>query len=226
MIGYIRQLLDGEDSASIAANAALAYLALVVAFSDRSLLQISWAPCILIEVGEKEFEVSPVDPVKYQIQLLISKQIILDNRQVAGDAVMEPLCSGVSENELGWQAHRPSSKMESFLDSLATRDLSNLVPIQHDYLSLIPGTLIQAGGDTGQDCGTLNGTPALRVINHLAVLQSLDKTALSLSVSINVAYWKLGEAYEVFVNVSIANHCRGVQAALSLRCIVADQNLE
>ena len=64
MIGYIRQLLGGEDPISVASNAALAYLALVVAFSDRGLLRLNWAPRILIEVGKKEFEVSPVVPVQ------------------------------------------------------------------------------------------------------------------------------------------------------------------
>jgi hypothetical protein len=62
MIGYIRQLLEGEDLISVASNAALAYLALVVAFSDCGLLQIDWAPRILIEVGQREFEVSPAVP--------------------------------------------------------------------------------------------------------------------------------------------------------------------
>jgi hypothetical protein len=47
---------------SVASNAALAYLTLVVAFSNFSLQWINWAPHILIEVGQREFEVSLVVP--------------------------------------------------------------------------------------------------------------------------------------------------------------------
>jgi hypothetical protein len=58
MVGYIRQLVDSQDSRAVAHNAATAYLALIVAFSDRGLLEVAWAPRLLIEVDNQEFEVS------------------------------------------------------------------------------------------------------------------------------------------------------------------------
>jgi hypothetical protein len=60
MVGYIRQLVDTQDGRVVAHNAALAYLALIIAFSDRGLLEVAWAPRLLIEVDNQEFEVSPV----------------------------------------------------------------------------------------------------------------------------------------------------------------------
>ncbi|RSH95819.1 hypothetical protein EHS25_000912 [Saitozyma podzolica] len=54
---YVQQLVDPEAEV-VARNAALAYLALITAFAEKGLLQIDWAPRLLIEVGNGEFEIN------------------------------------------------------------------------------------------------------------------------------------------------------------------------
>jgi len=123
---------------------------------------------------------------------------------------MDSIVSGVAPHELDRQHNRRTSKLETFLDTLATRDFSSFLNVETEMLSLVSSTTVEARGDEDQGGGSLNSPPALRVISHLAVLQSLDKSALSLSVSVNVAYWKLGEAYEAFVKVcNVYNRKRG-----------------
>jgi hypothetical protein len=58
MMRYVQHLVEGPETEVVARNAALAYLALITAFAEKGLLQIDWAPRLLIEVGNQEFEVS------------------------------------------------------------------------------------------------------------------------------------------------------------------------
>jgi hypothetical protein len=58
MMRYVQHLVEGPEAEVVARNAALAYLALITAFAEKGLLQIDWAPRLLIEVGNQEFEVS------------------------------------------------------------------------------------------------------------------------------------------------------------------------
>jgi hypothetical protein len=58
MMRYVQHLVEGPEAEVVAQNAALAYLALITAFAEKDLLQIDWAPRLLIEVGNREFEVS------------------------------------------------------------------------------------------------------------------------------------------------------------------------
>jgi hypothetical protein len=58
MMSYVEHLVEGPEAEIIARNAALAYLALITAFAEKGLLQIDWAPRLLIEVGNRGFEVS------------------------------------------------------------------------------------------------------------------------------------------------------------------------
>lgn len=57
MIRYIRHLLDRHDPAEIANNAALIYLAMFTAFRDAKLLELDWAPCLSLDIGDREFEI-------------------------------------------------------------------------------------------------------------------------------------------------------------------------
>jgi hypothetical protein len=114
---------------------------------------------------------------------------------------MELIASSVAQHEVDRQPNQRTSKLERFLDTLVTWDFSSILNVETETLSLVSNTAVEARGDGDQGGGSLNDPPALRVFSQLAVLQSLDKSALSLPVSINVAYWKLGEAYEAFVNV-------------------------
>ena len=56
---YLQHLVEGPEAEVVARNAALAYLALITAFAEKGLLQIDWAPRLLIEAGNREFEASP-----------------------------------------------------------------------------------------------------------------------------------------------------------------------
>jgi hypothetical protein len=55
---YIRHLVAISDKAAAVHNASLAYLAMMHAFAGEGLLQLTWAPRLVIDLGEKEFEVS------------------------------------------------------------------------------------------------------------------------------------------------------------------------
>jgi hypothetical protein len=54
---YIRHLVAVSDKAAAAHNASLAYLAMMHAFAEEGLLRLAWAPRLVIDLGEKEFEV-------------------------------------------------------------------------------------------------------------------------------------------------------------------------
>jgi hypothetical protein len=85
-------------------------------------------------------------------------------------------------------------RLDTFLATIATRDWSHLAN---------PGSATafveneQHGADTvpGKDRAVQT------VVNRLLALQALDRKQLSLSVATNIAYWKLGEAYSLFVEV-------------------------
>ncbi|RSH83671.1 hypothetical protein EHS25_005575 [Saitozyma podzolica] len=58
MMRYVQHLVEGPEAGVAARNAALAYLALITAFAEKGLLQIDWAPRLLIEVGNREFGIN------------------------------------------------------------------------------------------------------------------------------------------------------------------------
>jgi hypothetical protein len=51
MMSHVQHLVEGPEAEVVARNAALAYLALITAFAEKGLLQIDWAPRLLIEAG-------------------------------------------------------------------------------------------------------------------------------------------------------------------------------
>jgi hypothetical protein len=83
-------------------------------------------------------------------------------------------------------------RLGTFLATIATRDWSHLAN---------PGSATafvkneQHGADTvpGKDRAVQTD------VDRLLALQALDRKQLSLSVATNIAYWKLGEAYSLFV---------------------------
>lgn len=54
---YISYLVGGSDRQLAAHNASLAYLSLMHAFAEEGLLQLAWAPRLIIDVGGQEHEV-------------------------------------------------------------------------------------------------------------------------------------------------------------------------
>jgi hypothetical protein len=56
MIRYIEALITVVDPAAAVRNAALAYMALVTAFSEGNVTQIAWAPSFVIELDSQEYE--------------------------------------------------------------------------------------------------------------------------------------------------------------------------
>jgi hypothetical protein len=58
MIKYIRRLIISvSDPEAAAMNAATAYLALITAFSDENVIEVAWAPCLVVELDSQEYEV-------------------------------------------------------------------------------------------------------------------------------------------------------------------------
>jgi hypothetical protein len=57
MIRYIKALITVPDPAAAVRNTALAYVALVTAFSEGNVTQIAWAPSFVIELDSQEYEV-------------------------------------------------------------------------------------------------------------------------------------------------------------------------
>jgi hypothetical protein len=54
---YIAHLVAEPDKQVAVRNASLAYFALMHSFSTGGLLQLAWAPRLVIDLGEQEFEV-------------------------------------------------------------------------------------------------------------------------------------------------------------------------
>jgi hypothetical protein len=57
MIKYIRRLISVSDPEAAAMNAATAYLALITAFPDEKVIQVAWAPSLVVELDSQEYEV-------------------------------------------------------------------------------------------------------------------------------------------------------------------------
>jgi hypothetical protein len=55
---YIAHLVAGADRQVAAHNASLAYLALMQGFAAEGLLQLAWAPRLVFDLGEQEYEAS------------------------------------------------------------------------------------------------------------------------------------------------------------------------
>jgi hypothetical protein len=60
VLRYIAHLVAAPDKQLAARNASLAYLALMHAFAAEGLLQLAWAPHLVFDLGEQEYEVSQV----------------------------------------------------------------------------------------------------------------------------------------------------------------------
>ena len=57
MIKYIRRLISVSDPEVAAMNAATAYLALITAFSDENVIEVAWAPSLVVQLDSQEYEV-------------------------------------------------------------------------------------------------------------------------------------------------------------------------
>ena len=58
MIRFVQAFVSCPEPELAASNAALAYRALITGFANQGLMEIEWAPRIIIERGGAEFEVS------------------------------------------------------------------------------------------------------------------------------------------------------------------------
>jgi hypothetical protein len=54
---YIAHLIAAPAKQIAARNASVAYLALMQAFAAEGLLQLAWAPHVVLDLGEQEYEV-------------------------------------------------------------------------------------------------------------------------------------------------------------------------
>jgi hypothetical protein len=125
-------------------------------------------------------------------------QIILDDPEMVETAITTRSSDQVSHSLAIMKKHnrpRPlapvKGRLDAFLTTIATRDWCLLEnPVSATFVEND-----QPGEDTvpGKDLAVQH------IINRLLALQALDLKQMSLSVATNIAYWKLGEAYSLFV---------------------------
>ncbi|WOO86350.1 uncharacterized protein LOC62_08G009831 [Vanrija pseudolonga] len=187
MIGYIRQLVSGTDGRVVSRNAALAYLGIITAFADRGLLEVGWAPRLLIDIEGKEFEIVLDDEEQLEEPAVVLPPRLEMDLTMAGSFGLP----GSSRD------HSKQSKLRRFLESLADRDYSGLsVPPLVNRSSVV--SVGQLEGEAAASAQVEEGIVG-NIVNHLLTLESLDKRWASLTVATNIAYWRLGEAYNAFV---------------------------
>jgi hypothetical protein len=216
MVGYIRQLVEGQDSRGVAYNAVTTYLALIVAFSDRGLLEVAWAPRLLIEEDNQELS----EPSCFSFLSCSPSdipQIILNDQEMVEMAIATGSSHQVSRSfAIRAKHNRPRAlapvmgKLDTFLTTIATRDWSLLA-------NPVCPTAFVENEPHGEDTVPEKDLAVQHIISRLLALHALDREELSFSVATNIAYWKLGEAYSLFAEVrSVAPQCV-VAADLFLR---------
>ncbi|GFZ44318.1 hypothetical protein JCM24511_02040 [Saitozyma sp. JCM 24511] len=194
MMRYVQHLVEGPEAEVVDRNAALAYLALITAFVEKGLLQIDWAPRLLIEVGDREFEINLDGP---------------ENPNPVSMTLAPPSGNPV-DIERGGESQDPSrpskSKAMALLDALEARDYTSA--IRHAASHPKP-LLTSCEGLTGEevDVPMSSASEIKGIRDQLRVLQTLDQRAMTLSVSTNFAYWRLGVAYQSFADRKRSNFC-------------------
>ena len=61
-VQFVRMSVSQSNPAIAAKNAAIAYRALITGFVEGGMMEIEWVPRLVIEVGDREFEVRITDP--------------------------------------------------------------------------------------------------------------------------------------------------------------------
>lgn len=60
LLRYVEHLAGADDPEQAARNVSLAYFALVRGLTNKGLMQMQWAPRLVIETHHTEYEVSPL----------------------------------------------------------------------------------------------------------------------------------------------------------------------
>jgi hypothetical protein len=99
------------------------------------------------------------------------------------------------------------TKFADLLDGLETcllSSLKNLPRSSHPTHTALdtPAGVPGSAGAMGTDVSMRSFNHAQGILESLRGLDQLDSRVLGLSVATNFAYWKLGEAYETFCEVS------------------------
>jgi hypothetical protein len=173
---------------------AVAYLALMTAFAQKGLLQVDWAPRLLIEAEAREFEARNRHGWAAG---WYSNQILLDNQDVHGlsNALTLALATPVKVDEasahVSPESFQPSkSKAAAFLDALEACDFK-AVTIPRTASPGAPA--IPPSNPPGEAEDDMVSTSEVKVImEQLKALRALDECSIALSVTTNFAYWKLG----------------------------------
>jgi hypothetical protein len=208
---YLRHLVAVPDKEAAAHNASLAYLAMMHAFAEEGLLQLAWAPRLVIDIGDQEYGVRP----QMGQNTLISRKIVLegsvagpeynsevDTRSQRSDDSPSRLVDPVP------RAGRGTSKLSDLLDGLETCALvSPVMSPTHPREDFYPSETISNGTsepprDATGDVAMPSLSHAQGILDSLRGIDRLDGQVLGLSVATNFAYWKLGRTYESFCEVS------------------------
>ena len=98
---------------------------------------------------------------------------------------------------------RPSkSKAMALLDALEARDFTSAIRHAASHPKPLPTPCEGLMGEE-VDVAMSSASEIKGIMEQLRVLQTLDERSMTLSVSTNFAYWRLGVAYQAFADVSL-----------------------
>ena len=214
LVRYARHLTGGPDTDTSARNASVVYLAVITAFAAGGLMQVEWAPRLLIDINEREFEVRFLTESLTIRMLIPLPQIILHQAgstdvSPAGVTDVKTLVPASPSNSISGSIRTPGSKVIALLDALEAHPFT----VVDRQASGQPGrgtTGSIAGIRTSDHSGAIeldNDDAGHAIIRELHCLQSLDSKAGKLSIATNWAYWRLGQAYQAFVEVRSLSSC-------------------
>jgi hypothetical protein len=98
---------------------------------------------------------------------------------------------------------RPSkSKAMALLDALEARNFTSAIRHAASHPKPLPTSCEGLMGEE-VDVAMSPASEIKGITDQLRVLQTLDERYMTLSVSTNFAYWRLGVAYQAFADVSL-----------------------
>jgi hypothetical protein len=133
---YIAHLVAAPNIT--ARNASLAYLALIQAFAMEGQLQLAWAPHVVLDFGEQEYEVSSTFRVNVTY-LHLSPQIVLEGSPARPDADdgtdsrSQRSERSPTRNSTAGRPKLRGTKFTDLLDGLETCVLSSLKTLPRSF---------------------------------------------------------------------------------------------
>jgi hypothetical protein len=99
-------------------------------------------------------------------------------------------------------ARASKSKAMALLDALEARDYTSAIRHEASHPKPLPTSCEGLMGEE-VDVAMSTASEIKGIMDQIRVLQTLDQRYMTLSVSTNFAYWRLGVAYQAFADVSL-----------------------